>query len=1323
MSYIGLHNHSHYSNFRLRDSTNKIPDMIEYARSLGHKGIAITEHECITSSLEVIKYYYNHKELAEEGFKCLLGNEIYLCNNSVNEENKVGAVFPHFIVIALNATGHEKIRELSTKAWSNSFMHVMMRVPTYYEDLIEIMDNGGRGNIVGSSACLGGSLPRKLLEYDTTKDEDIWLSCVEWVNWMNDLFGQGYFFLEMQTGETEEQIVVNKLMVELSKETNTPYIITTDAHYLKKEDKEIHKIFLNSQEGDREVDSFYNTTYIMSEKEIHDYMDKYLGVEVVQKGLDNTVLVYDMAEMYDLRKPLHIPYCPLDTSEPDKKLYEKYVELVPLLKKFYESEHACDRHLVRELVKTMEKDPCCRDEKACRKITTCLESILVSSEAMNVRWSAYLLQIAIFVDLMWKNGITVGAGRGSGVGFIVLHMLGIIQINPARETVQTYEFRFLNPERSSVLDIDLDVPGYQKEHALQVLKDTYGEDRISKVLTIGKEKSRSAILTASRGLGTVDNDLAQYMASLIISDRGTDRSLHTMYYGDDENKPVQEFVALMDEYPEVWETACKIEGLINSAGSHAGGVILVDEPFTKSTALMKTNSGDVITQYDLHTAEDVSLIKVDMLNIEALDKMDVTLKLLLKDNVIQWQNSWKETYEKYIGIYNLERNAKDMWKMLWNHQVLSLFQFEKDSGIHAIEVARPESVDDLAALNSVMRLMAQEKGGESPLDKYARFKNDITQWYQEMDDWELTLEEQEMLKEILGGSYGICEAQEYLFLLTMHPKIAGWSLGKADKLRKMVAKKNPKGFLEMEQEFYENIEEKGLSYNLCNYVWRVLIGTQRGYGFNRSHTLSYSLIGLQELNLAYRYPIIYWNCANLIVDSGSMEETEGKSTDYGKVAVAVAKIQNAGTKIELPLINEAEKGFVPKADENRIIYSLKAINGIGDDAVELILNNRPYDSFEDFCSRMVDSHTIINENGEEEKIPSLLKNSQVIKLIKAGCFNELLSNGEYKDRKAIMIDFFNRYIFSPNTSLTMSNFNKILEYNMLPEKLETILRIKNFKDYILHESFLVKEVINEGKKIPKCGYHDRLFITDEVSTPFFMEHFSDDCVEELKGDKLIISEKKFTKEWNKKIQPLKDWLAEERTLQQYNQKVFDTLWEDKVSGSMADWYMDSIGMYYEEHALEHIQLDTYGIEHFSELPEEPVPYEWYTRTINGQKKQLPKYKISRICGTVIQNDPKHYTITLLTDNKEVVNVKLNKGHFAYYNKRISTKLDPNSDKKTVLENSWLSRGSKLFLHGMRRGDKFFCKTYKDTIYSHTIYRIDSINDQGEVEVTTDRVQV
>ena len=233
--------------------------------------------------------------------------------------------------------------------------------------------------------------------------------------------------------------------------------------------------------------------------------------------------------------------------------------------------------------------------------------------------------------------------------------------------------------------------------------------------------------------------------------------------GDIENdwKPIKQFVYEMTEnYPEVWEVASKIEGLICGIGIHAGGVIFVDEPFTNSAALMRAPDGTVVTAFELHDCEDVSLIKYDLLSVEALDKIHNCIDLLCDYGYVKRKETLKETYESIIGIYSLERTAPKMWEMIWEHKITSLFQMEKQSGIQGIALTHPQSVDELAILNSVIRLMAQEKGAEQPLNKFARFKNDISLWYKEMKSYGLTDKEMEILEPVVKISYGICESQE-----------------------------------------------------------------------------------------------------------------------------------------------------------------------------------------------------------------------------------------------------------------------------------------------------------------------------------------------------------------------------------------------------------------------------------------------------------------------------------------------------------------------------------------------------------------------------------
>ena len=346
----------------------------------------------------------------------------------------------------------------------------------------------------------------------------------------------------------------------------------------------------------------------------------------------------------------------------------------------------------------------------------------------------------------------------------------------------------MNPARVSVLDVDIDVSGLRRKQILDKFREVYGEDRVCNVLTLGTESTKSAVLSAARGLG-IDNDVAQYIASLVPSDRGLIRSLHQCYYGDSQEgmKPVIPFVNEMKQRPKLWEVACRIEGLICRSGIHAGGLVFVDEPFTETAALMRAPDGTIISQFDLHDLEKLSLIKYDLLSVEAMDKIQVCLELLVKYGYLKWAGTLRKTYEGAIGIYNLERTDSKMWKMVWEHKIQSLFQMEKSSGIQGIALTHPKSVDDLATLNSVIRLMAQEKGAETPLEKYARFKKDISLWYQEMDSYGLTKKEQKILEPVLKISYGICESQERFMMLVQIPECGGFDLNFSDRLRKSVA--------------------------------------------------------------------------------------------------------------------------------------------------------------------------------------------------------------------------------------------------------------------------------------------------------------------------------------------------------------------------------------------------------------------------------------------------------------------------------------------------------------------------------------------------------
>ena len=1305
-----LHTHTEYSNTRLRDCIIKIDDALNYAEELGHEVIAFTEHDFTGGWVKIEKARKKHPNL-----KVLLGNEIYLCRNGLNASNFDAKYdkYYHFILIAKDSVGAQQIREISSRAWNRSYMaRGMRRVPTYYQDLIDII-RANPGHVVGCTACLGGALGTQLMKYKETKSEELYGKIVGWCEQMEWIFGADNFYLELQPSESVEQTYVNRMLIDIANNFHLRYIISTDSHYLKKEDAAIHAAYLNAQDGDREVSSFYATTYMMDTEELESHMD--LTNEELEEAYRNIRSIAAMCEDYSLMKPLKIPA--LQWKEPDVKHIDRAWYLaVPSLQKFYESDYEGDRVLARAIVDRLIKEPTLQTSAVYAAIEDNLDKTWESSLVNKTHWSAYFLNLQRIIDVCWEAGTLVGCGRGSGVGFILLYILGITQINPLAETVQTYSFRFLNPSRVSVLDIDTDIEGGRRADVLNTFRKVYGQDRVANVATFRTEKSKSAVLTAARGL-KIDVDVAQYIASLIPADRGQLRTLDQCMYGDEENgfEPIKQFIYEMTEnYPELWEVAHKIEGLVCGTGIHAGGVIFVDEPFINSTALMRAPDGTICTQFDLHDCEDVSLIKMDLLSVEAMDKMHICLDLLCDYGYVERKPTLRETYENTIGIYNLERESKDMWHMVWRHEIQSLFQMEKQSGIQGIALTKPESVDDLAHLNSIIRLMAQEKGGEMPLNKYARFKENIELWYDEMRYFGLKPSEMEILEPIIKGSYGICESQEAFMQLVQIPECGGFDLNFADKLRKAIAKKNPKAYDELTKEYFEACKEKGLSMALCNYVWNVLVATSRGYGFNLSHTLAYSLIALQEMNLAYRYPIMFWNCACLISDAGGAESSEEgeeeeavveeinyedyegienfvdeddedeeddeeeevskankkkkktKSTNYGKIASAIGKIKSGGVNVAPPDINKSTYTFSPDIENNTIRYGLSGITKVGEELVKTIMDGRPYASVDDFLRRIK------------------INKPQMVNLIKSGAFDC------FGDRNKIMYDYI-ASVSDTKKRITLQNMKMLIDFGLIPDEYDMERRVYNFNKYI--------------KKFKLDGTY---FGLDEVAFAFYSQYFDMDKVEPCEDTESGFKIKQTTWDnyYQKHMSIVRPYVQKHAAelLVSVNERLMSDTWNKYCTGSLSKWEMDSVSFYSHEHELCGLDMDRYELTDFFDLPEDPI----VDRVIPIKGKQVPILKLFRICGTVLDRDKAKKTVTLLTTSG-VVTVKIFGGVFAQYDKQISER--GADGKKHVIEKSMFSRGNKIIVIGVRDGDAFRAKKYSKTPF-HLVEQIVEVNADG-----------
>lgn len=1302
----------------MRDCINTVPGLINLAIQLGHECVAITDHETISSYIKAEKYYNKIKK-DNPDFKLIRGNEIYLTRNGLTAQNfdRNRDKYFHFILLAKDLEGYHQICELSTRAWNRSYMsRKLRRRPTYYSDLKEIV-KPNQGHLIASSACLGSQLDKFLLQYMDTGDEEFYETAKRWCLYIEDIFGKGNFYLEMQPSNGKEQVFVNKQLLKISKELGIKYIITTDSHYGRPEDAAIHEAFLNSQDGEREVRSFYATTYMMSDEEIRSFF-QYLNEDELQAAYLSIKEIKDKCEDFSVLKPLKIPSLPWrNFNSPSGLELSRMMKVMPAVEKFYNSPYEADKTLVNALYSGMLKHPDLQNEKAYEALNECLEMTWESSQVNKAQWSAYFLNLQKIIDECWNAGSIVLPARGSGGGFVLLYALDIIQINCLREKTKTYPWRFLNPARVSVLDIDVDIEGLRRGQVLEHLRKVYGENRVSNVATFRTEKSKSAILTAARGLG-IDVDEASYIANLITAERGQAYTLKQMYYGDDEAgiEPNQTFINEVNKYPKLWEVASRIEGLICGMGIHAGGVVFKDEDFTKSSALMRAPDGTVITQFELHDLEDVSEIKMDLLSVEAADKIHTCLDLLMEQGYVEKKATLRETYEEALGVYKINRDDEKMWDMIQNHEIVSLFQMEQQSGTRGIALTHPRTVDELAVLNSVIRLMAAEKGAESPLDKYARFRFNPKDWEREMIQYGLTEEERQILHRELDISDGLSITQEQFMQLVQIPECGGWDLQFADKLRKSIAKKNPKEYEELTKQFFQKVEEKNLSRKFCDYVWNVEIALSRGYGFNASHTYAYSMVALQEMNLARFYPIIFWNTANLIVDSGGsqtieyeedgtasivveaapdedeeeqedLEEWEEenevlegakedkkkektKSVDYGKVASAIGKFSTYGIKVSPPDVNTSSFTFTPVVEDNAILYGLRGITRLSISIIKEIMEKRPFTSMKDFLERV--------------KINKV----QMSNLIKCGAFDRI----ENKPREQIMAEYIDM-IADKKQRLTLQNMQMLINKDLIPEDMTFYGKLFLFNKFL---------------KTCKKGDNYEL---NEAAVNFIGNNFSANLI----NNGTEIPQSRWDNVYKNAMEPMRVFLKEHRDemLAKLNLSLYDEMFNKYAVGDISHWEMESVSFYSHQHELAeaaHLYDD------FFTLSEEPeIDY-----TFTGKDgNEVKVFKLHRIIGTVIDKNKMKNTVTLLTPTG-VVNVKVYKSQYASYDKQLSQRGD--DGVKHVLEKSWFSRGTLLMVQGIRRGADFVPKKRKDSFYP-VISKIIGMRENGILEFQTKRMEM
>lgn len=718
------------------------------------------------------------------------------------------------------------------------------------------------------------------------------------------------------------------------------------------------------------------------------------------------------------------------------------------------------------------------------------------------------------------------------------------------------------------------------------------------------------------------------------------------------------------------------------------------------------------------------------LNTKTASMIQKTLEMLIENNKIKWQGNLRKTYDKYLHPDVIERDSEEMWKLLTDGMLISAFQYDSPVGEQAIRSIQPKNFIEAMNGNNLMRLMAEE-GKEQPMDLYIRNKLDINKWEEEMNSSGLNTKEKNIIRKYLEEDYGVCSTQEKMMLMSMDKEISNFNVVESNILRKGVAKKVGKTFEEAHQLFYKKGLEIGTRKELLDYIWDVQISLQKGYGFSVIHSIEYTWILAQQLNLIKYYPPIYWNTAVLLVESGALEleavensdiKNKEKGTKYGTMATAISNLQDKGVKISLPYINEAEKGFMPNEKNNEIMFGLKGVTGINSDSSEEILKNRPFNSLDDFYNRMVrNKREVMSVDGKVKK-QSLVSFSSTISLVKAGAFDKI----ESLDRKELLERIIK--LENPNKTkmdLRESLIDKVVELGVVPSKYKECLRYYNFNKFIKTLPCKQDEGVKSIKWIQlKCDMEE----DTDYTTEFFLNNFSYDVEEGINKGYYYDEEGfiniaigtsrngSYIKAYNKIMMPFFNWYKSKECLDFYNNHNFEVLKDKYMIGNKAKWEMDSMNFYYNDHELKDVNRELYGISNFNDLPTEPEVI-GFTR-YNGMN--YPKFNITRIIGTVLDRDKNRHSVTLLTP-EGVVTVKFYSGQFSFYDKTISI-YDETTDKKTTLEEGWFKRGTKLLVTGFRRGDQFKPKKYKNSIYQHSLQKIIEIDDNGLLKLQSDRVK-
>lgn len=976
--FVHLHVHTHYS---LLDGMGKIPDYLERAQELGMKSLAITDHGVMYGAIEF------YKEAKKRGIKPIIGCECYIAPRSLEQkEGRLDTRPHHIVLLAKNNIGYENLLKLVTIAHVDGY---------YYKPRIDkkVLRQYSEG-LVALSACLHGEVADLIVKGESEKAKQAALEYQE-------IFGKDNFYLELQDHPSiPEQQIANKGLKKIAKETGIGLVVTNDVHYVNKDDAEAQDILLCVQMGKTVADE--DRMKMTADNSMRNFEELSASFSDVPEAFENTVKIAEMCNIEIEIGKILLPDYPIPEGETVESYFRKLV---------YEG--VAKRYL-----------------KKSTELEERVEYELSVIEKMG--FAGYFLIVQDYVNWAKNQGIVVGPGRGSAAGSVVAYALGIVDLEPMQYDL-LFE-RFLNPDRISMPDVDMDFADDRRQEVIAYVTEKYGQDRVAMIITFGTMKAKNAIRDVGRALGMMYAEVDR-VAKMVPETIGIKLK--------EAIEVSPELKAAYKDEPAVTHLinlAMKLEGVARHSSTHACAVVISPSPLVEYSPLQRATKGDIAinTQYEMHAIEDLGLLKMDFLGLSNLTVIKNAMRIVKKINDID------------IDIYSIPIDDKKAYQLLAKGQTTGVFQLESAGMKRYIKELKPTVFEDIIAMVALYRPGPMENIPEFIARKHG--KKAIKYQHPKMED-------------ALKNTYGITVYQEQVMQISKD--LAGFTGGQADTLRKAIGKKISAMLKQMRGEFVEGAKKtNNVPEKLANEIfdgWEAFAS----YAFNKSHAACYALIAYWTAYLKAHYPAAFM-AALLTSDYGNMD----------RIAIEIAECQRMGIEVLPPDVNESFAEFGVVKETGKIRFGLMAIKNVGMGPINAILAAREdggkFKSIDDFARR-------VNTADVNKKMLEAL--------IKSGAMDSIGDRGTLLENMERILTFSTKSQSSAANGQIDLFGGKGIE--MPPLKLEPALKKLSTREKLAWEKELLGIYVSEH---PMNEYRELLFKLNATPIAEITEEMNDRMV-------------------------------------------------------------------------------------------------------------------------------------------------------------------------------------------------------------------------------------